>query len=121
MTDNIDTCIRFWKKLQDDNVKVECVNLFPDRIMHESDDSLGINYRVVSTYSMDGIIEYSYFQFVTYSFVNIFRCKVPIHVIEDLFQAVWNSAAERQGLMEEISLKFICRVEYELKCRGWKE
>ena len=116
--DKIGDILHFWNQVKQESIQQELFDLFADRMMEEAREISDVHTKIVLERSFKDIGRYARFNFVTYVFVKVFRCRVPIHAIEDIFMLVWNSPAERKTLFDNLTITFIRRVETETKKRG---
>jgi hypothetical protein len=113
--DKIGDILHFWEQVKNESIQQELFELFADRMMEEVAIMSGVHTKVVLESSFKEISRHASYNFSAYVFVKVFRCRVPIHSIEDLFYVVWNSPAERKTLFDKLATTFIRRVEKELK------
>ena len=112
---SIDDLFRFWEKMKVQEISEEAIDIYLDRLMNEAEDSMTVSKRMVENYSFSQISYFCYFNFVVYIFVSIFRNKIDMHVIEDVFLAVWNSKEKRRELKDRITIEFIRKVSQSCK------
>ena len=112
---SFDNCYQFWIKIQDKEVQQQFIDVFTTRLLEETDDALDIGLRVVSSNPMSKIKTYLQFNMSAYVFVSIFRTRIPMSMIDELFLVVWNSKTDRDSLLDKIAVKFINKIQQKKK------